>query len=115
MVYNKFKKEGYQYSVIERSTVSELINGEMTLMGDLAIYSQTSTEDILVGYEVVLIRKHPQGKIVFGKDVSGQDFYPGSSDWGKYGFTAYTLDKAREVGKILIDRKRKNMEKYATK
>ena len=63
---------------------------------DVAIFEQawrgSSEPDIC--WEVVVIRRH-SGKTIKGHWVEPSEFYPSSSEWGKYGFTFPNRDKAR--------------------
>ena len=62
---------------------------------DVAIFEQawrgSSEPDIC--WEVVVIRRHG-GKTIKGHWVEPSEFYPSSSEWGKYGFTFTDRDKA---------------------
>jgi len=62
---------------------------------DVAIFEQawrgSSEPDIC--WEVVVIRRH-SGKTIKGHWVEPSEFYPSSSEWGKYGFTFPNGDKA---------------------
>ena len=56
--------------------------------GDVAIYEQTwrGCSEPSVCYEVIRIRRH-NGKEIKGQWVEPSEFYPSSTEWGKYGFT----------------------------
>jgi len=62
---------------------------------DVAIFEQawrgSSEPDIC--WEVVVIRRHG-GRTIKGHWVEPSEFYPSSSEWGKYGFTFPNGDKA---------------------
>jgi hypothetical protein len=62
---------------------------------DVAIFEQawrgSSEPDIC--WEVVVIRRHG-GRTIKGHWVEPSEFYPSSSEWGKYGFTFSNRDKA---------------------
>ena len=62
---------------------------------DIAIFEQTwrGCSEPNVCWEVVVIRRHG-GKTIKGHWVEPSEFYPSSSEWGKYGFTFPNRDKA---------------------
>jgi hypothetical protein len=55
---------------------------------DVAIYLQTWRDDprASTAFEVIRVRRH-NGKRIKGQWVTPSEFYPSSTDWGKYGFT----------------------------
>ena len=70
---------------------------------DLAIFEQSwrGCSETTVCWEVVVIRRH-NGKTIKGHRVKPSEFYPSSTEWGKYGFTFTDKDtafaKLRELG-----------------
>lgn len=92
----EFKWNQYRYEQLERTATS-------------AIYSQFNSDDELVAYEVVRIRVEQPGEVM-GKFYPLREVYPGTSQWGSYGWTCRSLDEARakskwideETAKILV-------------
>ena len=62
---------------------------------DIAIFEQTwrGCSEPSVCWEVAVIRRH-NGKTIKGHWVAPCEFYPSSSEWGKYGFTFSDRDAA---------------------
>lgn len=68
---------------------------------NLAIYSITHPSGSLLGYEVVRLRvgkPHPKDK-----DQSPKEHYPSAEQWGSYGWTCLTLNRAEEKLRELQD------------
>ena len=81
----ELKWNQYRYEQLERTATS-------------AIYSQFDSDDKLVAYEVVRIRVEQPGEVM-GKFYPLREVYPGTSQWGSYGWTCRTLDEARAKSK----------------
>jgi hypothetical protein len=62
---------------------------------DVAIFEQTwrGCSEPSVCWEVAVIRQH-NGKTIKGHWVAPSEFYPSSTEWGKYGFTFTAKDAA---------------------
>jgi len=62
---------------------------------DVAIFEQAwrGSSEPDISWEVVVIRRHG-GRTIKGHWVEPSEFYPSSSEWGKYGFTFPNGDKA---------------------
>jgi hypothetical protein len=62
---------------------------------EVAIFEQTwrGCSQPSVSWEVVVIRRH-NGKTIKGHLVAPSEFYPSSTEWGKYGFTFSDKDAA---------------------
>jgi hypothetical protein len=62
---------------------------------DVAICSQTwqGCSEPSIAFEVICVRRH-NGKEIKGQWFEPSEFYPSSSDWGKYGFTFIDKDAA---------------------
>jgi hypothetical protein len=75
LLETQFQRGGFYYKQIGRET-------------DIAIYEQSwrGCSQPSVCYEVARIRRH-NGKRIKGRWVEPSEFYPSSTDWGKYGFT----------------------------
>lgn len=71
----EFHRDGFQYRQIARE-------------GSAAIYEQTwkGCPNPSVSYEVIRIRRR-EGFQISGRFVEPSEFYPSSTEWGKYGFT----------------------------
>jgi hypothetical protein len=67
-----FRHDKYDYAQIERSPTA-------------AIYSQ-SQDGKVAAYEVIQIRID-RAHEAFGRQLPESERYPGSNDWGKYGWT----------------------------
>jgi len=81
--------------------------------GDIAIYSRT-TKAGRISYEIIKIHRH-NGYTLGGQYVEPSETYPGSSQWGKVGFDAMTLERAEEKFNQLIaaETNRVNLESEA--
>lgn len=75
-----FTRGAFRYRQVER-------------IGDLAIYHQTE-EGAHRAYEVVKVRQKPERSIM-GRTLEASEVYPCSEDWGTYGWTCPTLERAR--------------------
>lgn len=77
----EFKKYGENFSQVVRK------NG-------FAIYSRSSNGKV-TNYEVIKINKH-NGYSLGGNLIEAAEVYPGSSLWGKQGWTCVSLNKAED-------------------
>jgi hypothetical protein len=70
-----FQRGGFSYKQLERQ-------------GDFATYSQTwrGCSEPSIAFEVICVRRH-NGKEIKGQWFGPSEFYPSSTEWGKYGFT----------------------------
>lgn len=75
-----FTRGAFRYRQVER-------------LGDLCIYHQTE-EGEHRAYEVVKVRRMPERQIM-GRTLAASEVYPRSEDWGVYGWTCQTLERAR--------------------
>jgi hypothetical protein len=93
---------------------------------DVAIFEQTwrGRSEPSVCWEVAVIRRH-NGKTIKRHWVAPSEFYPSSTEWGKYGFTLINKDtafaKLREIAALFNaparfgqKRKRNLLEKSPT-
>ena len=96
----EFKWNQYRYEQLERTATS-------------AIYSQFDPDDKLVAYEVVRIRVEQPGE-AFGKPYPLREVYPGTNQWGSYGWTCRTLDEARAKSKWIDEETAKVLERART-
>jgi hypothetical protein len=82
--------KGFTYIQIERH-------------GDLAIFSQRkkSWPESLMRYEVIVIHVKPEVTWPDGSVVPAHEYYPGSTTWGKSGWTCFTLQEAQALLKEL--------------
>ena len=76
-----FRDRGFLYEQVERQ-------------GDVAIYSQTNHSGI-VRYEVIRIRIQPEHTWPTGVTTPEKEAYPGSTSWGRLGWTFFGLEPAR--------------------
>lgn len=82
-----FRKNGFQYDQVFRA-------------GNIAIYMQRDLQGKSTYYEVWVIRISPAttiGEYVFAR----KERAPGNEDWGKYGFSFYTLQGAQKKAEQL--------------
>ena len=79
---------------IERFDYKQLVRQE-----DVAIYSQSwrGCSEPSLAFDVICVRRH-DGKEIKGQSVEPSEFYPSSTDWGKYGFTF--IDKEAAFSKL---------------
>jgi hypothetical protein len=96
----EFKWNQYRYEQLERTATS-------------AIYSQFDPDDKLVAYEVVRIRVEQPGE-AFGKSYPLREVYPGTNQWGSYGWTCRSLDEARAKSKWIDEETAKVLERART-
>jgi len=72
---------------------------------NVAIYEQKDVHSgNIAGFEVVVIRKYKEGRVVFGTDVSGNEYLPSPSEWGKFGFSCYSIEGAAKKMMVLLKR-----------
>lgn len=69
--------------------------------GSLAIYRQQHQEADVTRYEVVRIREEPEKVWPDGRVTPYREAYPGSTVWGKDGFTAFSLTEAQQIMRLL--------------
>lgn len=96
----KFKWNQYRYEQLERTATS-------------AIYSQFNADDELVAYEVVRIRVEQPGEVM-GKFYPLREVYPGTNQWGSYGWTCRSLDEARAKSIWIDEETAKVLERVKT-
>ena len=96
----EFKWNQYRYEQLERTDTS-------------AIYSQFNSDDEIVAYEVVRIRVEQPGEVM-GKFYPLREVYPGTSQWGSYGWTCRSLDEARAKSKWIDEEMAKILERVET-
>jgi hypothetical protein len=67
-----------------------------------AIFERTRGED--VSYEVIRIRKFRKDTWAFGRLLGrvGDEYYPYSSEWGKYGWSFLSRDAAEKKYRGLV-------------
>ena len=83
-----YSKGGFNYTLIERKD-------------NVAIYEQR--KNAILQYEVVIIRKRKKDND-FAGTKSGDEYLPSTCEWGKFGWTYVTIDKAREkMSKIILE------------
>src|SRR5262249_28032512 len=89
-------KRGQCYKLLERHFQRDQFNyKQLVRQGDAAIYSQTwrGCSEPSIIFEVIWVRRH-NGKEIKGQWVEPSEFYPSSTEWGKYGFTFTHEDAA---------------------
>ena len=96
----EFQWNQYRYEQLERTATS-------------AIYSQFDPNDELVAYEVVRIRVEQPGEVM-GKFYPLREVYPGTNQWGSYGWTCRSLDEARAKSKWIDEETVKILERVET-
>jgi hypothetical protein len=96
----QFDWNQYWYDQLERTATS-------------AIYSQFDSEDKLVAYEVVRIRVAPPEQVM-GKSYPLREVYPGTNQWGSYGWTCRSLAEARAKAKWIDEETAKVLERAKT-
>jgi hypothetical protein len=80
----QIKSKGFTYTQVERH-------------GDLAIYAQTKAHWPSPRYEVIVIQVAQERTWPDGRVTPEREVYPGSTQWGKFGWTAYTLPEAQAL------------------
>jgi hypothetical protein len=65
--------------------------------GDLAIYRQQHKEGPAVRFEVIRVQHRDETTLHNGSIQEAGEYYPSSSQWGKAGWTCYTLAEARQM------------------
>lgn len=71
--------------------------------GNVALYSQ-SLKGIFLGYEVVKA-KYRKAQKIFGKEYPAGYYMPKDEDWGEYGWTYKSSQRAEDKFKELTERK----------
>ncbi len=84
LIETAFDLGNYRYTQLERT-------------GDVAIYEQRHKEGDVVRFEVVRIRVQPEHIWPDGRVTLEREAYPGSSVWGRDGFSCFTLAEAHEL------------------
>ena len=77
----EFSKKGFNFREIKRK-------------GNVAIYERSKGESVK-HYEVAVIKSH-QGFNLGGSFIAPSEVYPCDSQWGIYGWTLPSLEKAEE-------------------
>lgn len=84
-----FEDRKYRFTQVERH-------------GDIAIYEQQHKENPrVIRYEVIRIRVQKEKTWPDGSVTPEREAYPGSSAWGRDGFTCFTLEEARALAATL--------------
>jgi hypothetical protein len=65
--------------------------------GDIAIFTQEHKASGHVRYEVVLIRVQKEHTWPTGVTTPEKEAYPGSTSWGRFGHTCFTLPEAQAL------------------
>jgi hypothetical protein len=89
-------EQGQYYKLLDRHFQrGDFIYKQLVRENDVAIYSQTrrGCPEPSTAFEVIRVRRH-NGKQIKGDWVEPSEFYPSSTDWGKYGFTFTDNDAA---------------------
>lgn len=87
-----YNKDGYTHTLLERNDV-------------VAIYSKLKG-DVLY-FETVIIRKRKQDND-FAGTKAGDEYIPGTNEWGSYGWTYLTYGQAKEkMSKIFLEKTEK--------
>jgi hypothetical protein len=85
LIETEFDAYNYHFTQLERQ-------------GAIAIYQQQHKEHPkVIRYEVIRIRIQPERIWPDGRVTPEREAYPGSSVWGKDGFTCHTLDQAKAL------------------
>jgi hypothetical protein len=92
-VSTSFWYDSFRHDLVER-------------VGNVAIYQKIKPSIGYVGYEVVRITLRPPHPFDQKKDQYDRvEHYPASSEWGTYGWTYQTLDKAKfRFAKLLCEK-----------
>jgi hypothetical protein len=89
-----YNKDGFNHELLERE-------------GNVAIYEQRKSTHSSGYYEVVVIRKRKADND-FAGTKAGDEYLPCTNEWGIYGWTYLTLEKAREkMSKIILEKEKK--------
>jgi hypothetical protein len=80
----EFEDARFRYTQVERA-------------GDMAIFTQTHKASGCIRYEVVLIRVQKEHTWPTGVITPEKEAYPGSTSWGRFGQTCYTLPEAQAL------------------
>jgi hypothetical protein len=80
----EFEDRLFRYAQVERE-------------GDIAIFTQEHKASGQVRYEVVLIRVQKEHTWPTGVTTPEKEAYPGSTSWGRFGHTCFTLPEAQAL------------------
>lgn len=91
-----FRRHGYEFERINR-------------IGPIAIYKRSRCNRV-VSFEVLVLRATPERTLPDGTIVPAKERYPTSSEWGEYGWSCTSLDRAQSkfeelTGMLRIDRR----------
>lgn len=81
-IATQFEDRTFRYTQVERH-------------GPLAIYCQEHKQGHVTRYEVVRIRVAPEHQWPNGDVTPEREVYPGTTQWGSWGWTTYTLAQAQ--------------------
>jgi hypothetical protein len=92
----RFKRHGFDFELICR-------------VGPIAIYKRSRRNHSL-SFEVVVLRPTPERTLPDGTIVPAKERYPTSLEWGEYGWSCTSLDRAQAkfrqlTGMLRIDRR----------
>ena len=65
--------------------------------GDIAIYSQQHQEGTATRFEVIVVQHFDERPLPNGRMQEAGEYYPGSSQWGRAGWTCLTLEEAQAL------------------
>lgn len=84
----EYSRTGFEYKLVERD-------------GDFAIYSVR--KNFYTSYELVKVRRYKEDND-FVKVKAGDEYLPGTSEWGSYGWTLPTLAACHSKIKTLKEK-----------
>ena len=79
----EYQKNGHDFTLIERS-------------GEVAIFHGKSRINDSETWEVILIQSH-QGRVIMGNYYEPTEYPPNNTQWGSFGWTCASLDRAKEM------------------
>lgn len=69
--------------------------------GDIAIYRQKHKEGSAERFEVIVVQHHEEDSLPSGRVQEAGEYYPSSSQWGRAGWTHFTLAQAQAQASAL--------------
>lgn len=91
--------------ILEKTFERKVFKYEQLYRKDnLAIYSQTHRDTGFATYETIIIKNH-NGYEIAGVKIEASEVYPSDSQWGIFGWTHQTLERAKNKIKQLEEQK----------
>jgi hypothetical protein len=85
-----FKFDGFDFVQLKRT-------------GDVALFEKTNPRHSVKHYEVVIVQKHKEHIWPNGDTSPERESMPNAKQWGKQGWTPYTLEAAERRFNLIVN------------